>query len=69
MPLPFGILWLDPRSLMGLTSGVLNSQGRDSVTLAVPSQPALIGLEMYWQGIETSPLSLTNLEVTRFTGL
>jgi hypothetical protein len=66
---PFGTLRLDPLSLNLSHSGILDAQGRASVTLAVPAIPSLIGTTVYWQALVTSPTRFTNGEKTFLTGL
>jgi len=66
---PFGTLRLDPGSLIVWSGGILDPQGRASVSFLVPSVPALVGASVYWQAGIGPPPFLTNLEVTTVTNL
>jgi VCBS repeat protein len=66
---PFGILRLDPGTLFVAGAGLLDAQGRGSLSFAVPSNPALLGATVFWQGAVAVPPFLTNLEPTTVTGL
>ncbi len=66
---PFGTLRLAPATLIPVAVGALDPDGRASVSFAVPANPALLGVSVYWQTLVASPARLTNLEVTTFTNL
>ncbi|HET6203534.1 MAG TPA: FG-GAP-like repeat-containing protein [Planctomycetota bacterium] len=65
---PFGVLRLDPATLLVAGAGLLDPQGRGSLSLAVPSNAALLGATLFWQGAVGPPVVLTNLEATTATG-
>ncbi len=66
---PFGTLRLFPPTLFFVAGGVLDLQGRASVTFPVPANPALVGQSLFWQAVVGPPLRFTNLEVTTVTNL
>ena len=67
---PFGLVRLDLDRLRRVATGVLDADGRASVTGAVPADPTLVGRELFWQALTRSPnFALTNLERTELTGL
>jgi len=66
---PFGTLRLDSATLWLVAAGALDPQGRASVSLLVPSIPALVGIPVYWQAGVAPPALLTNLEITTATSL
>jgi hypothetical protein len=64
----YGRLDVDPTSLSSLIRGSLDGGGRQTVPLAVPYDPALIGLTAYSQALVSSPdLRFTNLELLRIS--
>ncbi|HKB15562.1 MAG TPA: FG-GAP-like repeat-containing protein, partial [Planctomycetota bacterium] len=66
---PFGTLRLDPVTLFIVGGAALDPQGHASLSLLVPSSPALVGLSVYWQAVVGPPFLLTNLEITTVTNL
>jgi hypothetical protein len=62
----YGTLQLAP-PLFVMGSGVLDAQGHAVIAFAVPRNPLLAGLALYWQSLEVYPPRLTNLEVTTLT--
>jgi hypothetical protein len=70
LPLPpFGTLRLLPSALWIVGGGVLDPQGRASLSFLVPANPALVGQSLYWQAVVGPPLRLTDLEITTVTNL
>jgi hypothetical protein len=66
---PFGVLRLDPATLLVVAAGGLDSQGKGIVVFPVPSSPALVRLSVFWQGVVSLPVKLTNLEISTLTSL
>ncbi|MCI0589953.1 MAG: VCBS repeat-containing protein [Planctomycetes bacterium] len=66
---PFGILRLDPIGINLVASGILDGQGRASVTYSVPSNPSLVAATVHWQALVTVPARFTNREVTTLADL
>lgn len=62
-----GVLHVDPLSLVAAPAGVTASTGLCSFGFALPPQPALAGLEVYWQGaiVAGNNLNLTGLLIDR----
>ncbi|MCI0588292.1 MAG: VCBS repeat-containing protein [Planctomycetes bacterium] len=66
---PVGTLRLHPPTTFVVAGGLLDPQGRASVTFPVPANPALVGASLYWQAIVGPPFRFTNLEITTVTSL
>ncbi|MCI0585856.1 MAG: hypothetical protein L0323_03330 [Planctomycetes bacterium] len=66
---PLGTLRLDPATLLVVAGGSFDPQGRASLPLLVPPNPALVGGSFFWQAVVGPPPLLTNLEVTTLTDL
>ena len=64
-----GTLLLDPRTLMRVAAGRLDSEGLGTATFEVPPDPSLVGAEVWWQARVGRPARMTNLERTVFTNL
>jgi hypothetical protein len=64
---PLGTFRLDLRWFTTFASGPLDAAGRAAVTIAVPSDPNLLGVPVFSQAVVGVPLALTNLEILRFT--
>lgn len=62
-----GLLHVDPTSLVAAPAGITASTGLCSFGFALPPQPALAGLEVYWQGaiVVGNNLHLTGLLIDR----
>jgi hypothetical protein len=70
LPLPpLGTLRLDLSSLISVDEGLLDASGRFALTFAVPADPLLVGVVLYWQAVVVSPARFTNLEATAFSSL
>jgi FG-GAP-like repeat len=70
IPLPgLGTLLIDPSTLAVLGQGVQNASGEAHKVFAVPSDPTLVGVEIYAQAVLGTPLRLSNLERVKFTDL
>jgi hypothetical protein len=54
---PFGRLLLDPAQLQVHASGIVPRSGRLDASLAVPSNPALVGTTITMQAIGATPTS------------
>jgi hypothetical protein len=66
----FGLLGIDPTTLIVTVAGAFDIDGRATAGFAVPATPPLIGASAYWQGLVGSPLlRFTNVERTTFTDL
>jgi hypothetical protein len=67
---PLGSLGLDPASFVAGLPLVIPASGVASLTLPVPSNPALVGAEIFWQGLDFDPgtgkARLTNVFPDRF---
>jgi hypothetical protein len=64
-----GTVLLDPATLVVAGFGVLDGDGLASPVFQVPPQPALEGVELFWQAYYEEPRPrLSNLEVTELTG-
>ncbi len=60
-----GRLWLDPASIFVVANGNYGPDGQGMFVAAVPNDPQLIGLTLYWQALSAgSQLHLSNLETT-----
>ncbi len=66
---PLGTLRLDPSSMFFLIGGLLDADGRASLTYPVPANSALVGASLYWQALVAAPARFTNLEITTLTDL
>lgn len=64
---PFGLLKLDPGSLVDAIPGTLDAGGRATYAASVPSTPVLEGVAIYWQAAVGAQLSFTNLDVAEVT--
>ncbi|MEM7308009.1 MAG: VCBS repeat-containing protein [Planctomycetota bacterium] len=70
LPLPpFGIMLVDPSTLVFLTAGTLDGTGQSSATAFVPNQPGLIGDSIFWQAFVGTPSLFSSLEVAVLTDL
>lgn len=61
---PYGTLQLDPLSLRFLIAAVVPPAGKATVSLPLPSDPALAGLDVVWQSIVGTVPLFTNRETT-----
>ena len=68
-PTVFGVLFLDPTTLVTAGGGTLDVDGQATFSAAVPYDVGLIGTPIYWQGASGVPLRLTNRETSVITGL
>ncbi len=66
---PLGTLRLDPSGMIFLIGGLLDADGRASLTYPVPANPAVVGASLYWQALVVGPARFTNLEITTLTNL
>ena len=66
---PVGTLRLHPPTTFVVAGGVLDAQGRASLTFPVPANPLLVGGSLYWQAIVGPPFRFTSLEITTVTNL
>ena len=66
---PSGTLRLHPASLIVLGGGVLDPQGRASLSIPVPADPTFVGFSLYWQAVVGPSFLFTNLEITTVTDL
>ncbi|MCI0588293.1 MAG: VCBS repeat-containing protein [Planctomycetes bacterium] len=66
---PVGTLRLHPPTTFIVAGGVLDAQGRASLTFPVPANPLLVGGSLYWQAIVGPPFRFTSLEITTVTNL
>ena len=58
LPLPpFGVLFLDPASLVVGAAGVTGATGRSDVPFAIPANPGLAGYTLAWQALMTNGLT------------
>ncbi len=69
LPLPGGELLIDPSSFLIAGSGLLDGNGRGSISFPVVASPVLIGFTIYWQAAFGPGSELSNLEATTLTGL
>ncbi len=67
-PTPFGLLQLDPSSVVFHRAGSLDGAGRSAISFDLPRDPALVGRIAYWQALIGRPPRLSNLEVTEIGG-
>ncbi len=66
---PFGVLGIDPGSLLLQDAGVLDAAGSGSRAYAVPADPTLVGQSLFWQGLIGATPLFSNVERTTFTNL
>ncbi len=70
IPIPaLGTLRLSPASSFLHSGGVLDAQGRATVTFQVPAISSLLGIPVHWQAGVAPPARFTNLETTTATTL
>jgi len=65
---PFGVLQLAPRSAFFVGAGQLDGSGNDTLSIPIPSSPALIGETFYLQAFIGPPWKLTNVEPVTLSG-
>ncbi|MEM7306252.1 MAG: VCBS repeat-containing protein [Planctomycetota bacterium] len=69
---PFGVLRIDPATLLVFGSGSLDGAGEATAAFTVPATPPLVGVPMHWQalvGADFASLRFTNRETTTATDL
>jgi hypothetical protein len=62
-----GVLGIARDAIVELHHGTLVEHGHASIRVHVPSDPALVGEDFYWQAVVGSPARLTNVETALIT--
>ena len=63
----WGLAWLDYSRAFKAGAGALDASGRATMQFAIPADPALTGLVVYWQAALGKPFRLSPLETTSFS--
>ena len=66
---PIGNVRLGSTGLAVIEIGTFDTMGRKTLNVPVPNDPALAGLDLYWQFLSGPPLRFSNVEVTRIRNL
>ena len=61
---PYGLRWLDPHDIFHAAGGYFDAAGQAERHYAIPDDPALLDVTVYWQALIGAPMRLSNLEVT-----